>query len=382
MILSEKINASAAFSGLVHAEKLQLLYRQSYPAIFISVFNALLLSVILWPVQDHRVLLGWFTILLLTAIARLYIFTCYRRLLPQGEDVLVWEKPYFITLMLSSFTWGIGSVLIMPLDYPLYQVAVFSFLMGMSGGAISVYSTHRIMTLSTIAALLLPITFWFVLQNNIVLTGLAIGAIVFFISSIRATKAIGSTLHQNLLMTHELEKSKENAEKLARIDELTGLYNRRAFYEFGKVLVSQAQRNKKPLAMIMMDIDNFKVINDCFGHAAGDFALQKIGEILLQRLRKSDVFARIGGEEFAMLLPATTTEHAAQLADELRVVISDTAVKFDNQEFSLTASFGVTSGQSDIDTLSRQADKAMYQSKDAGRNAVFSDAPHTDSDQQ
>ncbi len=373
MILTEKMNSTPALNELVDAEKLQLLFRQSYPAIFISIFNALVLTAILWSVQDHSLLLGWFITLLGTALVRLYIFTRYRKLLPQGQDVLSWEKPYFITLLLSSLAWGVGGMVILPVDSPLHQAAIFAFLIGMSGGAISVYSTHRLMTLSTIAILLLPVTTWFVIRGDMIFTGLAIASIVFFLSSIRATRSISSTLHQNLLMTHELKRSKEEAEKLARIDELTGLYNRRAFYELGKVLVSQAQRNKEPLAMIMMDIDNFKLVNDRFGHAAGDIALQEIGNIMCQRLRKSDVFARIGGEEFALLLPATTTEQAMQLADELRMVISGTDIRFGEQHFSLTASFGVTSGDSDIDTLARQADNAMYQSKDSGRNTVICD---------
>ncbi len=174
-------------------------------------------------------------------------------------------------------------------------------------------------------------------------------------------------------MTRQLEVSKEQAEQLARVDELTGLYNRRAFYEYGKVLANNSQRNKDELAMIHMDLDNFKTINDKFGHAAGDEALKQIGRILLQRLRKSDIFARIGGEEFGMLLPLTSLDKAAWLAEDLRQMIAATTVTFEEQSFALTASFGVTSGVCDIDTLVRQADMAMYQSKESGRNTVVRD---------
>jgi len=357
-------------SALAHADKLQLLYIQSFPAIFISMFNAMLLTILLWPVQSHDVLLTWFGILAVTAITRLGLFYRYKKVAPQGADILPWEKPFFITLILSSLVWGAGSVLILPIDSPVHQAVIFYFVIGMSGGAISVYSAHRAMVLTTIAAVLLPVTIYSLIQGDLIFTIMATGAIIFYISAIRATKVLGKSLHQNFLMTHQLHFSKEEAERLARIDDLTGLFNRRAFYEYGKVLANNSQRNKDELAMILMDIDNFKNINDQYGHAAGDAALNKIGQLLLQRLRKSDVFARIGGEEFGMLLPLTSIEKAAQLAEELRLAIENSPITFENEQFNITASFGVTSGICDIDTLVRQADLTMYQSKDSGRNAV------------
>ena len=373
MNLTEKNRTAPDLPVLVQSDKLQLLYHQSFPAIFVSIINAALLLAILWSAQDHRVLLSWFSFLLVTAMARLFLFGRYRKAAPHGHDVLSWEKPYFITLILSSLTWGVGCLLIMPPDSPVHQAVVLYFLIGMSGGAISVYSAHRVMTLSTIAAVLLPSTGYFLVTGEFVFVGMAVGAIIFFLSAVRSTGVLGLSLHQNFLMTRQLEISKEEAERLARVDELTGLYNRRAFYEYGKVLANNSQRNKDELAMIHMDIDNFKTINDSFGHAAGDEALKQIGQILLQRLRKSDIFARIGGEEFGMLLPLTSLNKAARLAEDLRKVIAETTLTFENESITLTASFGVTSGISDIDTLVRQADMAMYQSKESGRNTVVRD---------
>jgi len=373
MNLTEQNVTVPDLSVLVQSDKLQLLYRQSSPAIFISAFNAALLAAILWPAQDHRVLLAWFSILLVTVMARLILFGRYRKAAPQGKDVLAWEKPYFITLILSSLTWGIGCVLIMPPDSPVHQAVIFYFLIGMSGGAISVYSAHRMMTLATVAAVLLPATVYFLFSGEFIFAGMAVGATIFFLSAIRATSVLSVAMHQNFLMMHQLEISKEEAEWLARVDELTGLYNRRAFYEYGKVLSNNARRNKDEIAMVLMDIDNFKAINDDYGHAAGDAALKQIGQLLLQRLRKSDIFARIGGEEFGMLLPVTSLTEAARLAEELRQVIENSPVTYEDQQFSVTASFGVSSGMCDIDTLVRQADMAMYKSKESGRNAVICD---------
>ncbi len=360
-------------SVLAKIDKLQLLYRQSASAVFISLLNAVLLTVILWSVQNHQLLLVWLGILLCSSIARLIVFSCYRKASPQGVDVLVWEKPYFITLLLSSLIWGVGILFITPDDAPLQQAIIFYILIGMAGGAISVYSANRMMTLSVVSIILLPYTAYFLITGDYIFVVMAVGAIVFFLSAIRSTSILGTAMHQNFLMTHQLKLSKEKAEQVARIDELTGLYNRRAFYESGKLLVNNSKRNKDELAVILMDVDNFKAINDKYGHAAGDVTLKQIGEIMLQRLRKSDVFARIGGEEFAMILPLTSMSKAAQLAEELRQVIQSSPVTYDDESFSVTASFGVTSGINDIDTLVRQADMAMYQSKKAGRNSVVCD---------
>lgn len=358
---------------LVHADKLQLLYRQSFPSIFFSTFNAALLSFLLWSVQDHTVLLVWFAVLVLTAIGRLYLFISYRRVAPQGKDVLLWEEPYFITLMLTTLTWGIGCLLIMPTESISHQVIIYCFLVGMSGAAFSVYTAHRVIMLTTIVVMLLPMSVIFLISGDQILVGIVIAAIGFFLSAIRSTKVISLALHQNFTINHELKISSESADKLAHTDELTGLYNRRAFYEYGNILVNHSKRNKEELSIILMDIDHFKNINDNFGHAAGDVTLEQIGKILKQRLRKSDIFARVGGEEFGMLLSASTSENAALLAEQLRRVIAETPVIFNEQSFSITASFGVAGGVLDIDSLVKRSDAAMYQAKESGRNCVVCD---------
>lgn len=371
---TEEASAVPDLSILVQADKLQLLYRQSSPAVLISILNAVILVTLLWSVQDHQVLLNWFGFLIVASAVRLLLFYRYHKVAPVGEQVLSWEKPYFITLIVSSLAWGFGSLLIMPADSPVHQALIFYTLIGMSGGAISVYSAHRAMTLTTIASVLLPATGYFFISGNYIFVGMSVGASLFFLSAIRSTGVLSFALQQNFLMTHQLESAKAEAERFARTDVLTGLYNRRAFYEYGKVLANNSLRNKDEIAMIHMDIDNFKLINDKYGHAAGDAALVSIGKILIQRLRKSDVFARIGGEEFGMLLPLTRMPVAAKLAEELRVAIERTPIPFEGKTFSITASFGVTSGMGDIDTLVRQADLAMYESKNSGRNTVVIDS--------
>lgn len=369
----EEKNTDLQLDDLVRVDNLQLLYHQSYPAIFASLISAALLSAVLWPVQQKEVLISWFIILTYTAIVRLILFMLYNHVKPQGKDILAWEMPYFVTQLLSSISWGIGAVYIMPIDSQLHQVVIYYFLMGLSGGAIFVYSANRTMTLVTIASLLLPITGWFLVQGGLLPMGLVMGAVVFYIYTIRAGKILSLTLNKSFMLAHELNNAKEAAETLALKDELSGLNNRRAFYEKGKMLVDYCQRNNEVFSVIIIDIDHFKKINDKFGHAAGDATIIQVGSILLQVIRKSDLCARIGGEEFAILLKASASDAAVQLAEKLRQKIAETPIAFNGEDIAISASFGVADGNLDLDTLLKRADAALYKAKETGRNRVVCD---------
>ncbi|GBE07726.1 putative diguanylate cyclase YedQ [bacterium BMS3Bbin11] len=374
----EEKNTDLQLDDLVRVDNLQLLYHQSYPAIFASLISAALLSAVLWPVQQKEVLISWFIILTYTAIVRLILFMLYNRVKPQGEDILSWEMPYFVTQLLSSTSWGIGAVYIMPIDSQLHQVVIYYFLMGLSGGAIFAYSANRTMTLVTIASLLLPITGWFLVQGGLLAMGLVMGAVVFYIYTIRAGKILSLTLNKSFMLAHELNNAKEAAETLALKDELSGLNNRRAFYEKGKMLVDYCQRNNEVFSVITIDIDHFKKINDKFGHAAGDATIIQVGSILLQVIPKSGLCARIGGEEFGILLKASASDAAVQLAEKLRQKIAATPIAFNGEDITISASFGVADGNLDLDTLLKRADAALYKAKETGRNRVICDECDTE----
>ena len=160
---------------------------------------------------------------------------------------------------------------------------------------------------------------------------------------------------------------------LASRDQLTNILNRRgvevlAVHEFAKM--SRVDDN---LALILTDIDHFKSINDRFGHQVGDDVLAAFTHLISQNLRPYDVFGRLGGEEFIIILPNTTLEQAQSLAERLRILVETLEIKLDGNEIRITASFGVAKHISETDTLQKLipfADKAMYQSKERGRNLV------------
>jgi len=172
-----------------------------------------------------------------------------------------------------------------------------------------------------------------------------------------------------------LELSRE-----AATDGLTGLYNHRYFKELLNKEVSQAQRHERPLSLIMLDIDHFKGFNDRWGHQAGDLVLARVAQTVRESARGSDIVARYGGEELAIILPETHIDGARQAANNMRRAIEDLRVTVDGEPLSVTASLGVATLTRDIldaPELISHADKALYQAKEKGRNRVV-EAPGGD----
>jgi diguanylate cyclase (GGDEF)-like protein len=160
----------------------------------------------------------------------------------------------------------------------------------------------------------------------------------------------------------------------ATTDELTGIANRRYLLELAHREIKRAVRSKNPLAIALIDIDRFKHINDTYGHAAGDLALTAFTKICQRNIREIDVFARFGGDEFALLLPDTNCEQAYLVVERARQAIAAQTMEFEGQSFSINISAGIASlsdAPETFDTLLSRADRALYRAKEEGRNTVM-----------
>jgi diguanylate cyclase (GGDEF)-like protein len=151
---------------------------------------------------------------------------------------------------------------------------------------------------------------------------------------------------------------------------LTGLSNRRAFFEMGTALIHQAHRQEFVISAIMIDIDYFKKINDTYGHAGGDAILQHLASLLIGSLRSSDICCRLGGEEFAVLLPGSDLENAMRIAEKIRQLLETSPTFFAGKKMEMTVSLGVACGPKDMEGILRAADMALYRAKKTGRNRV------------
>ncbi|MDL2316489.1 GGDEF domain-containing protein [Desulfovibrio sp. OttesenSCG-928-A18] len=172
-------------------------------------------------------------------------------------------------------------------------------------------------------------------------------------------------LLENQHLTHHLELFREKS----RIDGLTRIFNRETFFEILQDEIGKVQTTKAPLSLIILDIDNFKKINDTYGHLAGDSVLRSLGNLLNETLRYDDIVARYGGEEFVVLVPRTSEEQVLRIGEKLRKTIEEIAF---GELPTITVSIGCTMyvpGES-IQGFIDRADKALYDAKNQGKNLV------------
>lgn len=183
-----------------------------------------------------------------------------------------------------------------------------------------------------------------------------------------------ASVHFKFLHEKDVEHAYYEAiHQLVTRDGLTDVYNKRKFDEELAREFSRSHRHQRPLSIIVADLDDFKRVNDSYGHLCGDFVLKEFTNRVRDRLRPEQVFARIGGDEFVILAPETTAEGALVLAEKLRDSVASAPFPYSSAEVDVTCSFGVAqleAGMKKPHELLETADRALYVSKDGGRNRV------------
>ncbi|VTZ50835.1 Diguanylate cyclase [Methylocella tundrae] len=173
-----------------------------------------------------------------------------------------------------------------------------------------------------------------------------------------------------------LRQNVEASIEMAVVDALTGLHNRRYLDGALAALLEEAKRKAKPLTLMMFDIDHFKTVNDVHGHEAGDQLLQNLAARIKGLIRSADLFCRLSGDEFVILMPETRLDVAARVAERVRAGVESQGIPVEARErpLSVTISIGLAESAQNAADLLRRADKALYRSKQSGRNRVFIDA--------
>jgi len=176
----------------------------------------------------------------------------------------------------------------------------------------------------------------------------------------------------------ELKRHMQVLERLATIDALTNIANRHGFLTRAAEEIARSRRHARPLGLVMFDLDHFKRVNDDWGHAVGDEVLRQIAAAVDASIRPEDFLARIGGEEFVVLLPGTDRAAALRAAGRLRQTVEATEIRHDGGTLRITASFGTSvlaPEDGSIDALLSRADNALYRAKEGGRNQVRTEFP-------
>jgi diguanylate cyclase (GGDEF)-like protein len=179
-------------------------------------------------------------------------------------------------------------------------------------------------------------------------------------------------IKRNALLIADLRESNNKLDIMSRTDPLTGLSNRRDVNEKIEAELVRFERNKNPFSLILGDIDHFKKINDTFGHDAGDYVLVQVAQLMTQSIRRQDVVARWGGEEFLIFLPETNIAGGLKLAEDIRQKIEVEEFCFDQKNIAVTMSFGVCISEAKLPSKSlvKKADDCLYKAKETGRNKI------------
>ena len=317
----------------------------------------------------------------------------------RGQYLREWAGAITVGLAWGSVMWLLGNA---QLDGAFYFRLVFlagvcAIALGITGMAPSIYGSFlATLVLSTVFSVFLDVGWAF--SANWLFVGLMMvffGMLMFRSTgeSRQARERIEARLNQALLVQRlrdvvleqqgiqltleaksaDLERSNQMLNQLAIHDALTGAYNRGHVQELLRQSVARFNRYRQPLCVMLIDLDHFKRVNDNYGHAVGDEVLRQISSKAAAVLREGDVFGRWGGEEFIALLPNIDIQGASDVAERLRLGISELKFSAEAKEFGVTVSIGVSQIQDaeGADALVDRADVALYAAKDAGRNCVI-----------
>ena len=356
---------------------------------------------LIWSVAGWTPALLWSFGMAVVELMILFTGYSFQRCLVQGRSTVVWLRAQLAISGLVGLSWGSAVWFVWVDGQMLYYVAMLCVLVGVSGICMVTMAPQRLATLLFSLGMLAPPLLQLAWVENPIALKVGLGWMA--MACVQAWTArdlhrelareLDSALRNKSLLEllskagaelelASLQKEQKNAELVAALgqlkelvshDQLTGAYSRRYIFEQLDRFAAMRQRNGSVVSAVMFDLDHFKVINDSYGHATGDRALQAAVRAVLFQLREGDMVARVGGEEFLVLLPLTDLSAAMVMTERLRQTLAGTAVSTDSgNSVFLPASFGVAElkpAEGHAEWL-RRIDAALYQAKAQGRNTA------------
>jgi diguanylate cyclase (GGDEF)-like protein len=368
--------AATAFdaSRWMEIERLRLVHANLPVTLVVSVASAAILALTLRGVVSQLQLVLWFCVGAAVSFLRYVHYRQLKRLADDALDIGHWRRRVEVGAALSGAFWGFaGGVLFPPDDLP-HQLFIGFVLAGLSAGAMTSYSAIRRCYFLFVLPAILPIVVRMLFEDGDIQRSMAVLTLLFLGVVVRAAsetdRMIGNVLKvraENVELTQALHHE-------ATHDALVDLVNHREFNQRLKAVAKAAARNREPYALLFVDLDHFKEINDTGGHAAGDETLRRVGRILKAQIRATDTAARMGGDEFAILLPHCPRARAEEVARSILAAIEDFALHWEGGKFfRVGASIGVAytdAGEHDASAVLRAADSACYAAKNNGRGRI------------
>ena len=357
------------------------------PTIFLAnPLVAAFVSVTFWERVDQSLLVGFNAVMIV-------LFTpavlSWRRLRSRERpsDVSRWnERRALLFSGAAGIAWGTAAFILFPVGGPEERAALVMLLSGLCAGSVAFFSSSPVASMAFyvpfMGALFVQALRFDRLEQGVLPA--AIG--VFILCALLFTKTSWRQFVENVRVVVERDRALDEARAsevqlalalsrmsdLAMVDELTGLKNRRAFFDDADPSIAASRRRGQPIAVALLDLDHFKKINDTKGHSVGDQVLKAVADRITRTLREEQMVGRIGGEEFVILLPDTTTQQALSAVERVRKAVGDTPIETAAGPVRVTVSGGVAPLRDGelVEKAIDHADRAMYRAKSLGRDRV------------
>ncbi len=398
----------------VEIERTKILVGNLFTSMPSTLVNSTILAIILWDIVPKPHLVIWCLTNICFVMVRYVVIGVYRRGYKQ-EDYLLWQRVLLLSFIIAGLLFGSAGFFFINTHQLTYMVFLYFIVGGMVAGSLGSYHNNLSMFFSySITVFFIPTAILFTLGTDITTAMAILGLIFFTIMSINAKKmntdlrAFLVLGYDNNLLMEQLNKEKLNTEtlnqelvmknkalqRISRIDTLTGLKNRHYLFDILKPRVENEinslwmektgvnKRKQSQLSgygVISIDLDHFKKVNDTYGHDSGDMVLKQFSKILCETVRQDDVIARVGGEEFIIILKDTEESNLSILAEKIRLNVENSIFKVtDDREIRITCSLGLIfypffnhhPGDLGVKHVFSLVDKALYLAKKNGRNLV------------
>ncbi len=357
------------------SQQLRLTFQNTIVGLIAGIFCAFVVVVLLWPVVDNRGLILWLASVSVLTLLRLMMQQKYARNRSGIKNYRLWHRGFVATAFASGCVWGSLSLFLFPETSLLHQACLTFILGGVSAGAISVYAPLPGAYSFFVLPVLIPYAYqiWHIGESE----GQPMAGLIMLFMFILMRAARESRKH----VCDILELQVRNAELTRKLhhrathDSLVDLVNHGEFNHRLERLTKDNRRENREYSLVFIDLDLFKEVNDTGGHAAGDLILKGVANVLRNHIRAGDTAARVGGDEFALLLDGCPHDRALEIAESLREEIAAMAICSDGIDYSVQASIGVSyghAGKHSATGMLKAADAACYSAKEKGRNRVCS----------
>lgn len=358
---------------------LEQLFAANKRTLVTSAFVAIILAYVERNSLPRHLVIAWLSVILVINLIRYLITNHHQHHV--SHDIKVTQRrlaQFRVGVMVSGLVWGGTSVLIYPHNDLQHQMFIIFVLTGLVSGAIVSYSVDLVSAVSFTMMLLTPMLIRLLLEREEIAFTMAISGILFLVFMLLSIRNINRNFLENIKLRHDAVEREDEIKQLAFYDQLTNLPNRRLLLDRLEQALTVSARSGRRGALLFLDLDYFKMLNDTLGHDMGDLLLKKVAERLLSCVRESDTVARLGGDEFVVMLEdlsedvGEATKQAGKVAD-LIIETLNIPYMLNTLEHNSTPSIGIAlfgEHGSSHEELLKHADIAMYQAKKAGRNVV------------